>query len=110
MIIGLFAGLVSGLVGLGGGIVLVPAMVYLLGMSQHKAQGTSLAVIIPTALAGTFIYGFSGHIDLNITVWVALGGTFGAYIGSFAAGRLSEKNLKTIYAVFLLFIGIKMFF
>ncbi len=96
--------------GLGGGIVLVPAMVYFLGMSQHKAQGTSLAVIIPTALAGAFIYGSSGHIDMNITVWVALGGAAGAYMGSFAAGRLSEKNLKTIYAFFLLFVGVKMFF
>ncbi|MFA5104535.1 MAG: sulfite exporter TauE/SafE family protein [Candidatus Margulisiibacteriota bacterium] len=91
-------------------MVLVPALVYLLGMSQHKAQGTSLAVIIPTALAGTFYYGFSGHIDPNVAVWVALGGTAGAYMGSFAAGRISEKNLKTIYAVFLLLVGIKMFF
>lgn len=100
----------SGLVGLGGGIVLVPAMVLLLGMSQHRAQGTSLAVIIPTAIAGTVVYGSSGHIDMNIAVWVALGGAAGAYMGSFAAGRLSETALKTVYASFLLLVGIRMFF
>ncbi len=88
----------------------MPAMVYFLSMDQHRAQGTSLAVIIPTALAGTFVYGLTGHVDLNVALWVALGGTAGAYLGSFSAGKLSEKSLKTIYAFFLLVIGIKMFF
>ena len=105
----MFAGLVSGLVGLGGGIVLVPAMVFLLGMTQHKSQGTSLAVIVPTAIVGSIVYFIGGHIDLNIVLWVALGGVFGGYIGSFLAGLFSEKTLKIIYGIFLVFVAVKMF-
>lgn len=89
---------------------MVPAMVYFLGMTQHKSQGTSLLAIIPTAVIGASIYSFNGHMDLNIAVWIAIGGFCGGYFGSFFAGKISEHNLKLMYAALLMIVGVKMFF
>jgi len=102
--------MVSGLVGLGGGIILVPALVYFFDMSQHKSQGTSLFIIIPTAFIGAYMYSLQGHMDLNIAVWVAIGGFAGGYFGSFFAGRLSERSLKLMYMALLMVVGVKMLF
>ena len=95
--------------GIGGGIIMVPAMVYLLSMTQHKAQGTSLAVIIPTAAVGAMYYRMSGYVNLHYVVWLSVGSFVGAYFGSFWAGKLSERSLKIIYAVFLIAVAIRMF-
>lgn len=100
--------MISGLIGIGGGIVMVPAMVYFLSMSQHKAQGTSLLAIIPTALVGATSYAAQGYMNMNFVIWIAIGGFFGAFIGSSWAGKISEKRLKIVYAVFLVIVGIKM--
>lgn len=94
--------------GIGGGIIMVPATVYFLSMDQHKSQGTSLLAIIPIALVGALIYAHNGNINWHYVFWIALGGLIGANAGSFFALRFSEKTLKTIYAVFLIFVGIKM--
>ena len=88
---------------------MVPAMVYFLGMSQHESQGTSLVAIIPTAFIGSVSYSLQGHMDLNIALWIAIGGLFGAYLGSFFAGRLSERTLKILYGVLLIGVGIRYF-
>lgn len=88
---------------------MVPAMVYFLSMTQHKAQGTSLAVIIPTAAVGALYYGRAGYINLHYVIWLSIGSFAGAYLGSFWAGKLSERSLKIIYAVFMIAVGIKMF-
>lgn len=94
--------------GTGGGIIMVPAMVYFLSMDQHTSQGTSLLAIIPTALIGSVIYAHNGNMNLDYVFWIALGGLIGAHAGSFFALKFSEKTLKTIYAVFLIFVGMKM--
>ena len=88
---------------------MVPAMVYLLSMTQHKAQGTSLAVIIPTAAVGALYYRGAGFVNMHYVVWLSIGSFIGAYFGSFWAGKLSERSLKIIYAVFLLAVAVRMF-
>lgn len=108
IIIGLIAGMVSGFFGLGGGIVFVPAMVMLLKFDQHTAHGTSLMVIIPTALFGTITYSISGYFNLEVALWVVIGGMTGAYIGAWAANKLSAQRLRAFYALFLATIAIKM--
>lgn len=87
---------------------MVPAMVYFLSMGQHKAQGTSLLAIIPIALVGSLIYAHNGNINWYYVFWIALGGLIGAHAGSFFALKFSEKTLKAIYAVFLIFVGMRM--
>ncbi|MCX5748999.1 MAG: sulfite exporter TauE/SafE family protein [Candidatus Saganbacteria bacterium] len=101
------AGLISGLVGVGGGIVMVPAMVILLKMNQHETQGTSLFAIIPTAAVGAATYAVSGYLNVGVALWVAIGSFAGAYFGSSFANKISEKNLKIIYVLFLMVVGIK---
>ena len=83
--IGLAAGFLAGLLGIGGGILIVPALVLLLGFDQHLAQGTSLVVIIPAALAGSWTHYRRGRLDLRVAAFVAVGGVLGAAIGSLSA-------------------------
>ncbi|MBU0686648.1 MAG: sulfite exporter TauE/SafE family protein [Candidatus Margulisbacteria bacterium] len=108
LLIGLVAGFVSGLLGLGGGVVFVPAIVLLLKRTQHEAHGTSLALIVPTAAMGAVIYGMHGNLDLEIVLWLAIFGMAGAYVGVGLAHKLSAKKLRIAYAVFMLIVGIRM--
>lgn len=86
---------------------MVPAMIYFLGMSQHRSQGTSLFVIIPTAIVGAWVYSLNGNVPLNSVLWIVIGSMTGAFAGSFFANRISEKALKITYGIFMLAIGAK---
>ena len=108
ILIGLLAGIIGGLLGLGGGIIMVPAFVFLLNKDQHVAHGTSLFVIAPLALIGSCTYALGGNLNLNIAVWLVIGGMLGAYLGAYIANMLPSHKLRFVYAVFLTFIGIKM--
>jgi uncharacterized membrane protein YfcA len=108
VLVGLSAGFLSGLLGLGGGIVFVPALIFFLGRTQHQAHGTSLALIVPTALVGASIYTFRGNFDLSLALWIAIFAMGAAYFGAGFANKLSAGRLRLIYAVFLLLIGIKL--
>ncbi len=89
---------------------MVPAMVFVFGMNQHDAQGTSLFAIIPTAVAGSIIYSMQQNINVHAALWLAIGGMLGGYAGSMLAGKISQKQLKIVYATFILFVGVKMWF
>ena len=89
---------------------MVPAMVMILNMGQHEAQGTSLLAIVPTAIVGALIYAAYGNFNTTIAIWLAIGGMAGSYGGSFLAGRIPEKTLKVIYSMFLIIVGVKMWF
>jgi uncharacterized protein len=109
-LVGLFAGIASGLFGVGGGIVLVPAMIYLMGFSQTPkvAVGTSLAIIIPTALIGIW-----RHHNLNQVHWKTAAimiptGAIGAYIGVWLTTVLSNNDLKRAFGVVLMLVGLKL--
>jgi uncharacterized membrane protein YfcA len=106
--IGLIAGVGSGLLGIGGGAVMVPAMVVLLGLSQHVAQGTSLVVIIPTAVSGSITHFRMGNVRLRTAAWLSVGGIVGAVAGAFAALATPDEVLRLLFGGYLAFTGIRM--
>ena len=114
LIIGLFAGMLSGLIGIGGGIVLVPAMVYFLNYSQHQAQGTSLGVLtFPVVLIAFLKYytemkGRGEPIDFKIIALIGAGFLVGGFLGSTLALKLDKDVLKKVFAVVLFYTAFKM--
>jgi uncharacterized protein len=108
LLIGLAAGFLAGLLGIGGGIVIVPALVLLLGFDQHVAQGTSLLVIIPAALAGSWTHYRRGRLVLRDAGFVAAGGIIGAVIGSLFALSIDDEVLARLFAVLLLVVAVRM--
>jgi uncharacterized protein len=114
IIIGIAAGMLSGLVGIGGGIILVPAVVYFLNYTQHQAQGTSLGVLtFPVVLVAFLKYyheckAQGTPIDWKIIALLAAGFVVGAYFGSALALRINQSLLKKIFAVILFYTAFKM--
>lgn len=108
-LIGIIAGMLSGLVGVGGGIVMVPLLIYLMGFNQHQAQGTSLTVlVVPVTAAAVYNYYKEGYIDWRYAGIIALFFVVGGYFGSKMAISIDQKMLKKIFAVVLLFVAGKM--
>ncbi|MBT8195843.1 MAG: sulfite exporter TauE/SafE family protein [Bacteroidia bacterium] len=111
LIIGIVAGVVSGFVGIGGGLIIVPAMVFFFGMTQHGAQGTSLAMMLPPiGILAVYNYHKAGHVDLKIAAILAVTFIIGSYFGSRYAVNLSADTLKKIFGVFIIMVGIKLIF
>ncbi len=111
IIIGLLSGGLSGLIGIGGGVIIVPALVYFLAFSQKEAQGTSLGILLlPAGILGVIQYYKDGAIDLRVVFVVSIAFIIGNYFGSKVALSLPDKTLKKLFAVVLLVLGIKMFF
>jgi uncharacterized membrane protein YfcA len=106
--IGLAAGFLAGLLGVGGGILLVPAMVLLLGFDQHLAQGTSLLIIIPAAVAGSLTHYRRGRLALRDAALLAAGGVAGAAIGSILALSSEDALLQRLFAVVLIIVAVRM--
>jgi uncharacterized membrane protein YfcA len=100
--IGLSAGFLAGLLGIGGGVLMVPAMVLLTGFDQHVAQGTSLLVVIPAALTGSYTHYRNGRLFVRDAAWLAIGGIGGAIIGANLALSIDDALLRRLFAVFLL--------
>jgi uncharacterized protein len=100
--VGLAAGFMAGLLGVGGGILLVPAVVLLFGFDQHVAQGTSLLVIIPSALTGSITHLRTGRLSLRDAAMLAIGGIIGAVVGSAIALSMEDTILRRLFAGFLL--------
>ena len=111
LLVGLVVGMVSGVVGIGGGILFVPALVWLLGMDQHKAQGTSLgALLLPVGILAFLEYYRKGNADLRVALLLAAGFLVGGYFGAVGAQHISELWLRRIFALTLVVIGGRMFF
>lgn len=111
VILGLVAGGFSGIIGLGGGIILVPAFVFLFGMSQQQAQGTTLALMVPPiGILAAYTYYQAGFVDLKVAALVCLGFIFGGWIGAKFAVQMPKEVLQKIFAITLFLISIKMFF
>jgi uncharacterized protein len=103
LLLGLCVGVLMGLLGIGGGLVLVPAMVFLLGMDQHLAQGTSLFVLLPPiGLGALWEYWKQGQVDLRAGILCALGILLGAYVGSLVALPLASRHLQGLFGCFLM--------
>lgn len=109
--VGLLAGVFSGMFGIGGGLIIVPGLVYILGMSQLEALGTSLAALIPpVGLLGAAQYYRSGYIHLKPAALIALGLFLGAFFGAKIVIGLPPQTIRRLYAAFLLFTGARMMF
>jgi uncharacterized protein len=109
--IGLGAGLTSGLLGVGGGVVLVPGMVALLGVSQRPAIANSLAAIIPVAAVGALVYYYGGstpHVRLDLAIALSIGGVLGALFGARLAHRLSERTLRVLFGLVVLAVAMRL--
>lgn len=112
ILIGLLAGLFSGFMGVGGGVVMIPLMILLLGFTQHQAQGMSLAVLaVPVTFIAAYNYHKAGHfIDWRYALIIALCFVVGGFLGSKLAIKLDQVLLRKIFAVVLLLAAVKLFF
>lgn len=109
--IGLIAGILSGFFGIGGGVIIVPALIYICGFSQLKAQGTSLAILLPPVGILAFIqYYKRGNVDIRAGMIIAIALVLGSVIGSRFVQNISPNILRKGFAVFMVVISVKMFF
>ncbi|MBM3439746.1 MAG: sulfite exporter TauE/SafE family protein [Bacteroidetes bacterium] len=107
--IGLIAGTLSGLFGVGGGVIIVPALVFFMGFNQQAAQGTSLGLmLLPVGILAVMNYYQKGHIDVKVVSVMVIAFVIGGYIGSKWALALPQETLKKIFAVILFYTGIRM--
>ena len=104
---GVAVGVLSALFGVGGGIVMVPFLLLALNHTQHLAEGTSLAVIVPTAIAGVLAHSRSGFVSFSNAAWLAAGGIGGAWMGAEVALGLDADILQILFALFLLLSGVR---
>lgn len=111
IILGLAAGYLSGLVGIGGGIIMVPVLVLMFGFTQHKAQGTTLALLlIPVGIFGVMNYYRAGNVDFKTALLLGAGFVLGSYLGSKTAISLSQDTIRKVFAVLMFVVAVKMFF
>lgn len=111
VIIGLIAGVLSGLFGSGGGVIIVPALIYMCGFEQLKAQGTSLAVLLPpVGLAAFFVYYKAGNVDIKAGIIICVMVFIGAFIGGKIAPQISADLLRKGFAIFMIVVSIKLYF
>jgi uncharacterized membrane protein YfcA len=111
LLVGLLVGVFSGVVGIGGGILLVPALLWLAGMSQLKAQGTSLgALLAPVGIFAFLEYYRKGNADLKVALLLAAGFLIGGYFGAVGAQHIPDLWLRRIFAVTMIAVGGKLLF
>ena len=111
IIIGIAAGMLGGMVGVGGGIIIVPALVFFLGFSQKMAQGTSLGILLlPVGILGVIQYYKEGYVDMRVVLLISTGFFLGSLLGSKLALSLSQETVKKIFAILLIIVAVKMLF
>jgi uncharacterized membrane protein YfcA len=108
VIIGLVTGTANGLFGSGGGTIVVPAMVLLLGSSEHKAHATAILIILPLTVVSAFFYITNNYVDWSITWKVIVGGIAGGYIGARLLDICPAKLLRKVFALFIIIASIRM--
>ena len=109
--VGFIAGMLSGLVGIGGGIIIVPALVYFLGISQHQAQGSVLFMFLfPIGILGVFNYYQAGYVDWKTAFIIASTFIIGSYFGSKISIAMDQTTLKKVFGVIILVLSLKMIF
>jgi uncharacterized membrane protein YfcA len=109
--VGLLAGFLSGMVGIGGGIIIVPVLVYFLGFTQHQAQGTTLFMfLLPIGILGVMNYHKQGYVDYKTALIICSTFVFGSYFGSKLAISLDQKMIKQIFGAVIILLGAKMLF
>lgn len=111
LLLGLAAGILSGLVGIGGGILIVPALVFLFGFTQQQAQGTTLALLVPPiGILAAWTYYQHGFVNMKAALFIAAGFIAGSFFGARFVTGLPNLTLEKVFGTFLVLIGIKMIF
>ena len=111
LLLGLAAGILSGLVGIGGGILIVPVLVFLFGFSQQQAEGTTLALLVPPiGILAAWTYYKHGFVEIRVAAIIAAGFIVGSFLGARYATGLSNDMLGKIFGAFLVLVGMKMIF
>jgi len=109
VLIGLIAGIFGGMFGIGGGLIVIPALVFFMGLTQHQAEGTNLAFMLaPVGLLAVINYYNSGYVNIKYSLIIAVAFVIGAYFGSVWAIKLEPNILKKAFGVFIILVGIKM--
>jgi uncharacterized protein len=109
-VVGAAAGVLSGLFGVGGGILMVPAMVLIMGIAQHRAHATSLAAIVPIAFVGAVIFGRADSVDFLAALALIVGSLLGVQAGARVMHRLSDERLARVFGAFLAIVALAMLF
>ena len=111
IIVGILSGLLAGAFGIGGAIIVIPALVFILGLSQHEAQGTSLAFMLPpVGILATWNYWKAGQVNWKIALVLSLTFVVGAYLGSNFSINISDRMLRKLFGILLILIAFKMIF
>jgi len=111
ILIGVIAGMMSGFVGIGGGVIMVPALVYIMGLTQHEAQGTSLILMLPPiGILAVMNYYKAGELNIGYGIIIALGFVVGGYFGSKLALKLSPATVKLIFGALMVYVSFKMIY
>jgi len=111
ILLGLVAGVLSGLIGIGGGIIIVPALIFIFGFTQHQAQGTTLALMVPPiGLLAAWAYYTQGYVDIKVAAWICAGFLIGGFFGAKVATALPNLVLQRVFGAALLVISLKMLF
>jgi hypothetical protein len=111
IVIGLITGAVGGMLGIGGALILIPALVYFVGFSQHEAIGTSLAVMLPPiGLFAAYNYYKAGQVNIKYALIIAAAFMIGSYFTSRLALKMPENLIRKIFSVFIILIAVRMFF
>lgn len=111
VVLGLVVGVFSGVFGIGGAIIVIPALVYVFGWEQHLAQGTTLAMLVPPiGILAAWRYYQSGHVDLKVAALLCVGFFFGGYFGGGIANQLPGETLRRIFGIVLLASAVRMIF
>ncbi|MFY9551445.1 MAG: sulfite exporter TauE/SafE family protein [Thermoanaerobaculia bacterium] len=109
VLVGVLAGVFAGMFGIGGGLIIVPALVLIYGMKQHAAVGTSLgALLLPVGAMGAWVYWRNGNLNIQYSALLAVGLLFGAFLGAKLVEPVSDLTLRRMFGAFLLLVSIKM--
>lgn len=109
--LGLAAGIFGGMFGIGGGTILIPALVFLFGLTQHQAQGTTLAIMVPPiGLLAALAYWRAGNVKVSMAAFICLGFFIGGFLGANIIRNVPDPMLKKMFGLFLLFVSLRMIF
>ena len=106
--IGVVSGFVNGLFGSGGGIIVVPALIFLLNLDDHKAHATAISIILPLSIISTIIYFINGSIPIKIAIPVSIGGVIGGFIGAKVLNKVPPNLLRKIFGGIIIYTALRM--
>ncbi|MBS4534255.1 sulfite exporter TauE/SafE family protein [Clostridium sp. D2Q-14] len=108
IIIGLFTGLVNGIFGAGGGMLIVPSLMYIVHLDEHKAHSTAITIILPLCIISTYIYFKNNLIDFKLGLPIAIGSTIGGYLGAKLLKNIPKQILRKAFSILIIYVSIRM--